>query len=126
MKITTVRLVESSEWDRVVRDTYGRPYCLQQQDGCKERGIVSVTVPGPQDDFSNDTVPEELNHPDMGVSFKAWLERDPQKQLQNRNDGYSANMWWERNFYPRLQMVANDLCARGVLEAGEYVINIDW
>jgi len=35
-------------------------------------------------------------------------------------------MWWERNFYPDVEMIANDLHKRGILEAGEYVIDIDW
>lgn len=35
-------------------------------------------------------------------------------------------MWWVRNFYPDVNMVANDLYEKGLLEAGEYLINIDW
>jgi hypothetical protein len=35
-------------------------------------------------------------------------------------------MWWDRNFYPNLQMVANDLHEKGLLAAGDYIISIDW
>jgi hypothetical protein len=35
-------------------------------------------------------------------------------------------MFWDRNFYPNVQMVANDLHKKGLLEAGEYSIRIDW
>ena len=35
-------------------------------------------------------------------------------------------MFWERNFYPHVEMVMNDLHAKGLVEAGEYVIDIDW
>jgi hypothetical protein len=41
-------------------------------------------------------------------------------------NSWSVAMWWERNFYPDVQMIANDLHAKGLLDAGEYVINIDW
>ena len=64
----------------------------------------------------------------MGVSFKAWLERDPKQKL-NADDcdcPSAITMWWERNFYPDVQMIANDLHSKGLLPAGEYVINIDW
>ena len=35
-------------------------------------------------------------------------------------------MWWERNFYPMLEEVATYMYTKGLLEQGEYVINIDW
>lgn len=129
LKFTNARIVDVSDWDKLVKDTYKRPYNFQQQDDCKPRGVHHLTVPGHAYDYPNDTVPEEVNHPEMGVSFKAWLERDPTKLLDN-NDSYnnlhSLVLWWERNFYPDVQMIANDLHTRGLLEAGDYVINIDW
>ena len=123
-----VTLIECSAWDDLVRTTYKRPYCFQQQDDCKDRGTHKLTVPAPADDYENDSVPETVNHPNMGVSFKAWLERDPKQKLNA--DDYDCpsaiTMWWERNFYPDVQMIANDLHSKGLLPAGEYVINIDW
>jgi hypothetical protein len=35
-------------------------------------------------------------------------------------------MFWERNFYPDTYTVANDLYDKGLIEAGDYIINIDW
>jgi hypothetical protein len=35
-------------------------------------------------------------------------------------------MWWGRNFYPELSVVVNDLHAKGLLDEGEYEIDIDW
>ncbi|MNY78275.1 hypothetical protein D3C86_2184560 [compost metagenome] len=64
----------------------------------------------------------------MGVSFRAWLERDPNQKIPNPHqfsfDG--TELWWERNFYPDAQMVLNDLHQKGLIAAGEYVIDIDW
>ncbi len=133
MEIKTVKIIDVYEWDKLVSETYGRPYSFQQQDGCKSRGTFKFTAPEEIEDYENDTVPEIVNHDDMGVSFTAWLKRDPETLLINndKKEGYnmakfSLSIWWERNFYPEVQMVINDLCKRGLLEAGEYTIDIDW
>lgn len=126
MKITQAQIIEVHEWDKTVEETYGRPYSFQQQDGCKERGTFHITIPDEAEDFENDTVPEIVNHKDMGVSFKAWLERDPKTTLEKDKESWSINLWWERNFYPNVQMIANDLCQKGIIEKGNYIINIDW
>ena len=34
-------------------------------------------------------------------------------------------MWYERNFYPSEEMIVNDLYEKGLLEAGEYEIDVD-
>jgi len=122
----TETVIESHEWDKLVQDTYQRPYCFQQQDGCQSRGIVPFTVPDEEYDAEqNDTIPEHLEHEVMGVKFEVWKARDPKKKIDNEPD-YVNTLWWERNFYPDFQTVANDLHKRGLLEAGDYLINIDW
>jgi hypothetical protein len=124
MRVETKRMVDCGEWDALVQQTYGRPYCFQQQDGCKMRGTECLTVPDTDDDlaYENDT----LKVGEVGVSFSAWLSRDPNLPLEGSEYDWQTTMWWERDFYPHVQAVANDLHARGLLEAGEYVINIDW
>jgi hypothetical protein len=126
IKIRTEKVIAVSDWDNLVKKTYGRPYSFQQQDGCKERGVYRFVVPEPANDYENDTVPEVVNHKDMGVSFAAWLARDPDQKLPNQKTSWSLGLWWDRNFYPDMQMIANDLHAKGLLEAGEYTIDIDW
>ncbi len=130
IKLKTATVIEVSEWDKLVKATYSKPYNLQQQDGCSGRGNIIVTVPDEGGDFPNDTVPEIVNGPEMGVSFKAWLARDPKEPLHKgeecRTDQWAIDLWWGRNFYPSLQMVANDLHAKGILPAGTHTINIDW
>lgn len=130
MKIRTEKVISVQDWDELVTKTYGRPYAFQQQDGCKSRGVFRFEVPNQADDYENNTVPEVVNHPDMGVSFKAWLARDPKAPLTGEPDKpmsqWTIDLWWGRNFYPDHQMVANDLHARGLLGAGEYTILIDW
>jgi len=127
MKIRTEKVVDVQEWDKLVVKTYGRPYSFQQQDGCKPRGIFCFTVPQKAEcEFENDSVPEEVNGEEMGVSFAAWLARDPVKKIPGQEYDSELELFWERNFYPDVQMVANDLCEKGLLEAGKYTINIDW
>lgn len=129
LRIREEKVIDVSDWDDLVKETYGRPYSFQQQDGCKERQRVRITIPNKAYDFENDSITEEVNHEDMGVSFKAWLARDPMQSLDSpeewdRESG--LNLWWERNFYPDVQMVANDLYEKGLIKAGEYTIDIDW
>ena len=124
-----VTIIDVDEWDNLVMQTYGKVYNFQQQDGCQERKTVHLTIPDQAYDYQNDSIPEVVNGDKMGVSFKAWLERDPKQRL-NTDDQWDRehglNLFWERNFYPELQTVANDLYNKGILEAGEYGINIDW
>lgn len=132
MKIKTENVIECSDWDEFVKKTYGKPYCFQQQNNCQSRGIFRLTVPNKNArDFENDTVPEIVNHEEMGVSFAAWLKRDPKTPLKDEeenvgNESWAIELWWERNFYPNINIIANDLHKRGLLEAGKYIINIDW
>lgn len=122
----TEKIVSDHDWDELVMKVYGRPYAFQQQDGCKNRGLFRFNVPDSAEDFINDSVPEKLNGEEMGVSFKAWMERDPAEPINNENEKWAIDLFWQRNFYPNIQMIANDLYARDLIEAGNYVIEIDW
>lgn len=130
IKFKNKKVIEFLDWDKLVEETYGRTYCFQQQDGCQDRGKFNINIPEKkyEDMFENETVPEIVNGEEMGVKFEAWLARDPKQKLSNKEDqqSWSLNLWWKRNFYPDIQMVANDLHKKGLIEAGEYTINIDW
>jgi len=126
LKTKQETVIDVGDWDTLVMSVYNRPYNFQQQDNCKERQRVRITIPETAYDYPNDTVPEVVNHSEMGVSFKAWLARDPKKPLEGQEYDFELNSWWERNFYPDVQMVANDLHAQGFIPTGKYVIDIDW
>lgn len=128
-KTRTEQVIDVSDWDELVVNTYNRPYSFQQQDGCKERQRVCLSVPDEAYDHQNDTIPEKVNGDEMGVSFAAWLARDPEQKLNSENKWdreHGLELFWERNFYPDVQMVANDLHAKGLIPAGDYTIDIDW
>lgn len=128
MKVSTKNFIEVQDWDELVQKTYGRPYCFQQQDGCKDRGIHELIVPDEEtyDEEMKDSIPDVINGNEMGVKFSAWLARDPKEWNGKKEDERYLDLFWERNFYPEIKTVANDLYKKGLLEAGEYVINIDW
>ncbi|TXH11421.1 MAG: hypothetical protein E6R04_02225 [Spirochaetes bacterium] len=128
LKFETINTITHQNWNEFVQKVYGRPYNFQQQDGCKDRGTYSFEVCDGFDpyDFENDTIPEKVNGPEMGVSFRAWIERDPKQEIEDGKESYVLELWWFRNFYPCVDMVIDDLRKRGLLENGNYMIVIDW
>ena len=126
LKYTLTRVVEVSDWDAFVEHHYGRKYALQQQDGCWQRGTRTLIVPSPDaEDDEAESIPIEVNGDEMGVKFEVWKNCDV-KAASGELETYEIDLFWHRNFYPMLEMVGNDLHAQGKLEAGEYLINIDW
>lgn len=130
IKYEMIKMVKLIDWDNLVKETYSRPYSFQQQDGCQGRGIHRITIPdlAYAYDYENDTIPEEVNGEEMGVSFASWLARDVNEWSSDfeRKQSWILPLFWHRNFYPTIQMVANDLHAKVLIEAGDYIIEIDW
>lgn len=131
MKTKQVNIIEVSDWDNKVQEIYGKPYSFQQQDGCKERGVFEFKVPmNPAYicDYENDTIPPMVNGEEMGVSFKGWLNTDSKKPLPGSRDDRDCtqSLIWERNLYPDVSMIIEDLHSKGELKEGDYLINIDW
>lgn len=122
-----IKIIDVADWDHLVRTTYDRPYNFQQQDGCMSRGTFELKIPDEEpNDFKNDSIPEKINGSEMGVSFEAWLARDPKEWNGDLKDSRFIDMFWERNFYPDIYTLANDLYEKGLIDAGKYLINIDW
>ena len=144
-------MIELHEWDSLVSKTYKKPYSFQQQRGCQSRGVVEFTVPienSEEEAGRNDSMPEIVNGNKLCVKFDMWLKRIPTEPLKPTKKEIRADWFlrkyidddemmrehmpgwiehfWYRNFYPCLQTVANDLYKKGLLEEGDYAINIDW
>ena len=150
IKTKKISIIELMDWDILVESTYNKIYSFQQQDEGQSRGIVYFSVPDKAyEEEMNDSIPEIINDEDnMGVKFNTWLQRDPnaplnptdeelskcncywggseKDTLEWKNSKSNINLFWERNFYPDLQTVANDLYEKGLLEKGDYGIEIDW
>ena len=122
LEYTPINKIEVNDWDEFVQKVYGKKYDFQQQDGCKDRGIYEFSVPLISIyDYVNGEIPEEVNGIEAGVSFKAWLER-----TEPFFDGYRDDLFWERNFYPSVDMIIDDLYKKGLIKEGKYFINIYW
>lgn len=127
LKYTTKKVIEVQDWDKLVQETYNKPYMFQQQEGCQSRGVVNITIPSESyEEEMNDSIPEVINGEEIGVKFDVWLERDPKEWNGKEENKRFINLFWQKNFYPDIQTVANDLHKKGLIEAGEYTINIDW
>lgn len=61
----------------------------------------------------------------MCVKFDIWLNTSIEEIRSKFDSDWEATLFWERNFYPPYQMVFNDLYKKGLIEEGEYIINID-
>lgn len=129
MNIKTIKLIEESDWNDLVTKTYGKVYKLQQQDGCMDRQLLTIEIPfdnSCEEEEMNDNISDDHQDPNMGVKFQTWLDRDPKKPLEHQQYDWELNTHWQRRFYPNLQTIANDLHSKGLIEAGEYSINVDW
>ncbi len=45
---------------------------------------------------------------------------------ERENSKWELELFWGRNFYPDVSMIIDDLYERGLLEAGDFSIDIDW
>jgi len=118
LKVSTRKFIELQDWNNFVREVYGKPYNLQQQDGCMERGIIEISVPNIH--------AEDYPDAGYGVSFATWLSTTDEQLLERIAPYTNTTLHWHRKFYPSLDMIANDLFDRGLIESGGYSINIDW
>ncbi len=130
LKIRNVKMISVQDWDDLVSSTYDRPYCYQQQEGCQSRGVFDLQIPSDwaeeQEEEMHDNIPEVINGEVMGVKFQKWLDRDPKEWNGKKEDKRFIDLWWDRNFYPSIHTVANDLYMKGLIDAGDYSIRIDW
>jgi hypothetical protein len=126
IKYTTIKQIDDSNLDNLVQKVYRKPYTFQQQNGCQERCTRHITVPERifEDEVFN-TLSEAIEDDAYGVSFEDWLAADPNDPIFGEEE-WEREMRFQRNVYPPLEYVVNDLHAKGLIEAGEYQILIDW
>ena len=106
IRYTTIKVIHLDDWDELVRETYGKPYKFQQQEGYRERPLFEIKVPVPIIDEGTDKTD----------SMKEWMDTPVDKD----------NIYWVREFYPDIDDVVNDLFSRGLLDQGDYSIEMDW
>lgn len=120
VKYKVVRQIDCWDWDEYIKTHYNKPYKFQQQAGCRDRGSVAITVPAdPDDDFDDDWRSKQ-------VSLQEWIDAEFDGSFDNTIEEYRTKLEGNRNFYPPLAEVINDLYDKGLLEAGDYEIIVDW
>lgn len=130
IKSKNIKIIEVDDWDDLIQKTYNKPYSFQQQEGCRDRCVFKFSVPvnqyemEEQEECMNDEIPEEINGDLMGIKFNKWLERDISKPVGEHEWG--IELFWDRNFYPSTLTLINDLYQKGLIEMGEYAIDVDW
>jgi hypothetical protein len=128
IKINTINVIDVHDWNALVRRIYDKPYNLQQQDGCYNNGDlydIEVDLNNKLDDVFEIDIPKEVNGDIQGVNFETWLKTDP---LTHTPDWiqWRIDLFWERNFYPDINILAQDLCRKGHINEGSYSIKIWW
>ena len=132
MKIEKLNVISDANWSRFVSETYGRPYWFSYQRWRDqgEKGLYRFTLPLEdieEFDEHGECDVEDIPKPKwFGVKFEYWLERDPKKPLVGQTKDEQLEDWWENSFYPSHEVIANDLFNKGILEAGDYAIGVDW
>jgi hypothetical protein len=126
LKYTLIKQIDDSNLTKVVQKEYGKPYCFQQQDGCQPRGTRHMSGSGFTYDCEEfNSITEAIKEDAYGVSFEDWLAADPNDPIFGE-EVWEREMTFQRNVYPRLEYLINDIHAKGLIEAGEYQILIDW
>lgn len=61
------------------------------------------------------------------ISNKSFYDPNNESNKKSREVGGLLNtLWWEREFYPDLNELLDDMLSRGLIEEGEYEMEIDW
>ncbi len=103
LKEITVKVIDSYDFDDLVKSTYGQDYeCVAEEEwdnkGCHLFEGVAL------------------------ISKYSWYNVEEIKQkCQNWKDGKLTNRWEK----PYLYEIFHDLCARGVIEEGNYLIQVN-
>lgn len=131
IKFEQNNIIQLRDWDNLVKETYGKPYSFQQQDGCQEKGLIDFEVPNEEavyeEEEMNDKIPLVVNGDVMGVKFELWINTNPITHKEKKKwEDYQVELFWQRNFYPNFYVIANDLYEKGLIPKGKYFINISW
>lgn len=116
-----VKLIDNSDFDQLVQDTYKKPYRIQQTEGCLERQCFSFKA-NKDLNFAEDLPKNvEFDYEGEGVDFETWVNTP-----YTETDDYRVNLFWERSFHPYFNDLVLDLCKKGLIKEGEYSMKISW
>lgn len=126
-KCENKKVIHYSDWNEFIYSIYKLPYNYQQQNDCQNK---SIEISIPRDILDNwddgaDSIPYEVNGEEMCVKFDTWKNSDFKEMCKHFDGEWRARLFYERNFYPDINPLLDDLYKRGLLEEGEYLILVD-
>lgn len=120
LKFKQINQIDSGDFDKFIRSFYKKPYCIQQQNGCMSRGAIEFSIPLINDDSILFNV-ELFDYLDDLPSLQEWLLKDPSEKVEGIT---FLDIYWERDFYPKLSEILNDLYEKQKIVEGDYQIVI--
>lgn len=133
------KIVNVSDWDKLVKETCDKPYSFKQQDGCQNRRIYKITIPSEL----NNSIPDKNMYDKTGITWCIWLKSKLTPNLIKRylhrvkfalwlehsvigTDDLAIGIFWNTNLYPDIFTITNDMYEKGLIKKGDYLININW
>lgn len=113
-----VIVIHELEFSELVREVYGRPYQFQQQEFMGQKTYYEFSVPA-----------HPLGDHYKAVPFQEWLEATPPGPAEPGkfdSELFTEGLRWEREFYPEMEEIVNDLHQKGLIDPGEYALHIWW
>lgn len=130
------KVVEDYHWNAFVESVFGKEpntYNFQQQNGCRDRGLYLVRVFPSEEDLldEQELLDEEISYKVngygemFGVSLKTWLNTSKEDTKSKVGKDYLNDLFWARHFYPTIEELVAYLYKLGLLEEGDFYIEID-
>ena len=110
LKYNLIRQVSDTDFDNLVMETYGKSYAIQQQEGCRDRGVIYISVPPLYDINVNeypDTIEQAIDEDMYGVRWEDWLAVNPNDERLGEED-WEREMALQRNVYPPMHDLINE------------------
>lgn len=126
LEYQNLRVIENYKWSEFISSVYNLPYNYQQQNECQNTNF-EFNIPNDleEEDLGSDSIPYEVNGKDECVKFDVWVNSKLEDISKNFEYESDAVIFYNRNFYPSIFQILNDLYNRGLIEEGDYLIRID-
>lgn len=126
LEYENLRVIENYKWNEFISSIYNLPYNYQQQND-RQNTNFEFNIPNDleEEDLGSDSIPYEVNGEDECVKFDTWKNSDFEEIGKNFEYEVETKLFYERNFYPSIFQILNDLYNRGLIEEGDYLIRID-
>lgn len=122
-----VFVVWEGELSKLIGKHYGKPYKIQQQGDMMSNDSYFTVEVGPDmefeiDDWAADDTDEVIEAKAI-AQIAAWQAKECPPEHKGT---YSEELWWEREGYMPYDILLWDLNRKGLIPAGDYLIEVMW